>query len=899
MLEGTMRLSTFRKCASLGSLLLLLSYSFAFPLLFDIKPVHGAVSALMRPYKRPVFVGTRGDIEVNVTVPGRAVKIEIPREFVPVSAENDTSFVWSTINEDYWYYNVTDASKHFPYDPNAPWYVVIWSWNLTGFVSRQIVRFKNMIAPNLAGVYNVTIYVATTLTPMRKPIFPDKPTEIRPILVCQSRDWSTVTGYLKDMLVPPNGITIIAKGVVYAFNNDTQRREARALLNETTGFFNLTGLRPGKYYVEASAGYFPTTGYAYVLTRYPIMRILSLSQNETLDIPVERGARISGSIRYQDPMNKDIRSLTGNPWLTSLGYTARGILNWTLEAYDSKGKLVAKDFANTTDLTSDPFLLIIGRGRKYVGADPVGTVYCGIEIESYTLFAYVFAYVQKQVLPSPVLVVSHGQDVPNVQVLMTMGAVISGTIRFIRPKLPVLVLETPRQTEFRVCGTTGGNLFGGHVLVEGYRIWNKVSSLEGIFVRNGTLISGVTAYADQNTIRFHILGFNEYYNRSYSGKWIEKEYGLDPGTYNVKVYVRGYRQATNWNVTLGTGQNGTLTVDMEGGGAIKTMMVSGLAWPCTTRIQMLAQWLFFYATVPYRARVYHYDEGGLSYGYAEKILAPGQMGVSNVSAVTTFAGMNYDLAEVIFWGATPTVITPHTYEVKAFTYGYIQSNEAKVYVEYYCASARATMLVGCAMSATGVLLRSGIFYKLVENVTFRAEVLAGGGRLVGSEFGNASAPYSNIRISCRGFGGRGHFFFVTPDGVRYHDYGFGKDVYTIFIRRFGYLYRFEQVSYSANLPCLGDEYESVLRIPLLNKVFGIVRAPRNSDGKLIGLSWARIDVNGTEVSMSLDGYYWLFMQDGMGIVTCSIPFYFPKSSTIIISGGGEVEVSFDLDPAPF
>jgi hypothetical protein len=208
------------------------------------------------------------------------------------------------------------------------------------------------------------------------------------------------------------------------------------------------------------------------------------------------------------------------------------------------------------------------------------------------------------------------------------------------------------------------------------------------------------------------------------------------------------------------------------------------------------------------------------------------------------------------------------------------------------------MLVGCAMNATGVLMRSGVFYRLVENVTFRAEVSTGGGVLVGSEFGNASVPQSNIHIMCRGFGGRGHFFFVTPEGVRHNDYGFGKAIFVMTIRRFGYLHRFAEVSYSASLACYGDEIELILRIPLLNKVFGVVRGPRASDEKLLALSWARIDVNGTEVTMSLDGYYWLFMLDGMGTVTCSIPFYYNKSSTLTISGGGEIEVNFDLSRAP-
>ena len=336
-----------RKSASLGISLALVCSAVLPHLLFHMKPVYGNQSAVMRPSKWPVFVGTTGDVEVNVAVPGFAVKIEIPWEFVPVSSENDTSFVWSTITEDYWYYNVTDARQHFPYDPNAPWYVIVWSWNLSGFTPPQIVRFKNMVTPRLAGLYNVTLYVSTSLSPSRKPIFPTTPTEVLTILVCGSRDWATVYGYVHDR---DNGRVIKAKGVVYAFNVDTEEREARALVNVTTGFFNLTGIRPGTYWFEASAGYFSSTGFAYALTNQSQYGAIPLSEGSKLQVnmTVDRGATIRGSIRYHlnDPDRTIISSLS-HPWLISLGYSAKGILNWTVEARDSDGKLVAANSSNT------------------------------------------------------------------------------------------------------------------------------------------------------------------------------------------------------------------------------------------------------------------------------------------------------------------------------------------------------------------------------------------------------------------------------------------------------------------------------------------------------------------------------------------------------------------------
>jgi len=881
-----------RKSASLAVSLILLSSAVLPYFLFHIKPVYGNKSAVMRPSKWPVFVGTRGDIEINVTVAGFAVKIEIPWEFVPVSRENDTSFVWSTITEDYWYYNVTDMREHFPYDPNAPWYVIIWSWNLTGFTPPQIVRFKDMTAPSLAGLYNVTIYVSTSLSPTRKPIFATKPTENMTILVCRSRDWATVRGYVVDPEVPPNGIVVKAKGVVYAFNVETREREARALVNATTGFFNLTGLRPGNYFFEACAGYFPTTGFAYAVTNqsqwYPNPIPLSWRQNMTMNMYVNRGARISGSIKYQRPgIPGDIRSLSDHPWLVSLPYIA--ILNWTVELRDTNGKLIAIDYNITRNVPGgDPFFLVVGKGRKYVGVDPVATEFCGIGLGTYNLTAYVFAYVQKDPVMPLIQITQKGQDASR-NIYLKTGGVISGLIRFVQPGIPVVVLESPRQAELRVCGTNSSAIFGGHILVEVFRISDW--SLNGIFVRNGTFDSGVTIYADNNTIRFHILGFTEHYNRTWSGTWRRKDYGLDGGFYNVRVHIRGYMQATNENVTLVLGSNQTLTVNLAAGGAIKTTLVSGMAWPCTTRIQMTTNWLFLGAPVPYRARIYYYDANQFSYGYTERIIALGQPNVTFTTLTTVFGGMNYDLAEVIYWGAVPTVLSPRIYSLKAFTYGYIQSNWPSFYVEHYCSSARINMLIGCGMHITGVLIRAGVFYRLVENVSYRADVFDETGSLVGGEIGNATVGSSNIAFSCWGFGGWGHFFFVTPDGMRHYDYGVGKGNFTLSVRRFGYLYRFAQTNFPTfTFKCLALEVGYIQRVYLLNKLYGVVYGL--SDGMRLRVSWATVLVTDFgEVSMTLDGDYWVFMPDGRSGVQFSLVGYAGQGTGFIFAmGGGEIQL---------
>jgi hypothetical protein len=838
-----------------------------------------------------VFFGTTGDIEVNVTIPGFAVKVEIPREFVPIRSENDTSFVWSTITEDYWYYNVTDMAQHYPYDPNAPWYVIIWSLDLTGFFAPQIVRLKNMVAAPIAGLYNVTVYVATSLSSSGKPIFSQTPTEVLTILVCMSRDWAAVYGYVYDdfdKLGPK--ILVKAKGVVYGENQETGE-VARAFINATTGFFNLTGLRPGTYKFRASAGYFAATGCAYSLTPqlYPPMPLLE-RQRVYADFTVDRGGIVSGTIDYLDWIGDPIKSLD-HPWLKSLGFSAAGVLNWTVEAYDQNGKLIALDLGNTNGMFQDPFSLVVGKTWRYVGADPVGTEFCGIGRGAYNIVAHVFAYVQKQA-PPLVTISFPGQVLGAVSIRLRTGGVISGTIRFFNPSFSARALETPRQSEISVLSTSTGGFYGGNVLVEAYDLAS--SELRGVYLMNGTSRSGLTLYADQNTLTFHILGFSDYYNRTYSGFWRVKDCGLDGGSYSVKVKVRGYSQVSDWDVTLALGGDTTLSVDMVAGGAISVIAQSAIPWPGTYRMQMLVRWVLLELGGAYRARFYYYDRDGFSLGYTEAILRLGEQGVSEYSVAMIFTGMNYPLDQLIYLGWKPTCLSPGMYSVKAFLYGYLQVTVPTVFV-YGLARVLITLLVACETHATVILTRSEVFYPLAENVSYRVRVTDIYGNLKGGQIGNAMTEATSISFSCRGFGGLYHFFYVTPEGTRWYDYGIDKGNHTIVLERFGYHQMFERVSGTVQFNMLNTAIGFVWRAYLLNKIYGIVYGLNIF--WTFRLSWATILVESFgEATTSFDGAFWVFVPDGESMVKCSLVGYADQSKFEIARGGSAVGMEFVLEP---
>jgi hypothetical protein len=66
------------------------------------------------------------------------------------------------------------------------------------------------------------------------------------------------------------------------------------------------------------------------------------------------------------------------------------------------------------------------------------------------------------------------------------------------------------------------------------------------------------------------------------------------------------------------------------------------------------------------------------------------------------------------------------------------------------------------------------------------------GSLKGVDVVNATVNSSSFDFSTFGFYGRGHFFYVDPEGVRWNDYGLDTGNYTVNIPEFGYDRKFMQ-----------------------------------------------------------------------------------------------------------
>ncbi|MEM3501821.1 MAG: hypothetical protein QXH16_05430, partial [Candidatus Bathyarchaeia archaeon] len=551
-----------------------------------------------------MFFGTTGNINISLTEPGVAVKVEVPRMFLDgVVAKsnrqktNDTSFIESNISSDYYYYHVIDQSEYYPYDSNAPYTVEVQNPPLYlkpecsgvyyNFSPPKWILLKGLKAPNIAGIYNFTVYIASNVDSKGKPVYPDSPSKILQVPVSMREDPSHIYGYIVDSKAKKY---IKTKGVVYAVEVNTGA-VGRGFVDPATGFFNITGLYAGTYYLEGSAGYFQETGYAYVVTRsmanYPLGKGLSLDVG---NFTLNRGCIINGTLTYTDWSGNPIKPLD-SPYLKALNYQG---LNYTVELYDETGRIVASRTYKSGNVHRERYILWVRNGTRHVGYPASGTEYAGFGPGTYTVKIWVYGFILPSSQVKTVTFTGYGQTIDIGDSRLPYGGCISGWIRL--KSGPLGADESPIEGEAKSFGSTTGKHFGGNILVEMYR---SDGVLKGLTVLNRTLPDGKVQYAryssgDQTPLlRFYVLGFSEFYNRSYSGSWVigsypgpsPWDYGVEAGTYYLKVWIRGYIQENMVTFTVGDGGNTSITVDLRRGGSVQVTVTSNVVKPGTRKPQ--------------------------------------------------------------------------------------------------------------------------------------------------------------------------------------------------------------------------------------------------------------------------------------------------------------------------
>ncbi|MEM2902543.1 MAG: hypothetical protein QXO32_07445 [Candidatus Bathyarchaeia archaeon] len=877
-------------------------------------PIHLSGEATLKPSQGwGPFFNTVGDVKIDITETGVAVKIEVPREFLEGTPENDTSIVESNISNDYYYYKVVDQSKHYPYDRNAPYTVEVWNPPIylgpscTGayynFTPPKYILLRGLKAPNIAGVYNFTVYIAKSMESDGAPHYPSNPDKVLSVLVSMRENPSHIYGYVVDETARKY---IKAKGVVYAVEVHTGVI-GRGFVDPATGFFNITGLYAGEYRLIGSASYYPETGYAYAVTETSNTYIVGKSSGLYVwNFSLNRGCVITGHLTYVDQYNNPIRPLD-SPYLHALGYQG---LNYTVEVYDKNNVIVASQTYQSANNPTESYRLIIRNGTKHVGYPALGTEYAGFGPGTYTVKIWVYGFTLPKEQMKTVTLSGYGSHVDVGESRLPYGAVVTGEIRLFAS--PGRTLETPKEAEARTYGSKTGKHFGGNILIEMY---SSEGVLKGLTVLNRTQPDGVVQYADYSSgsqtplLRFHILGFSEHYNKSYSGVWVVGsypgpspwDYGLEPGSYYIRVWIRGYVQAAVSEFTLGKGGNTTVAVDMLRGGATQVTVMSMTSKPRTRIAQAPVRWRFMDWCPPPRLRVYFTDSSGLEVGYAESILKPGSPGVTDTTATLNFTGHNWNISEIIYQGRIPNALETDNYSVKAYTYGYVQTVEVIIYISLSQFTPTSfPLIIGNRIYGSIPLTMNGLFVTLTENVTIRPQVSLDGD-LKGVEVVNGTIGSSIFTFSTYGFYGRGHFHYVDPNGVRWKDYGLDVGNYTVHIPDFGYDRMFTQtLEVYANLPDLGYEVGVYYHIERMIKIYGLVTGETNTHPPIIPLNWATVEAKG-QIAYTVDGEYALHLPStGETVtVTYSIPGYLTTERMVLTNDQIQINVNLQQSGEPF
>jgi hypothetical protein len=281
-------------------------------------------------------------------------------------------------------------------------------------------------------------------------------------------------------------------------------------------------------------------------------------------------------------------------------------------------------------------------------------------------------------------------------------------------------------------------------------------------------------------------------------------------------------------------------------------------------------------------------------------------GVTTSSSFTIiFAGQNWSIRELLFFGLSPTHVTTDTYTIKAFTLGYVQLGPVTTPTELAGLSmSLVALLIGNEIGVTvPIFAQTNLFYRIPENDFVVGQAYnTTSGELTGAVNGNLTAGIPTLDLTLFGFGGmfqdttfvgQGHFFYVAPGGTRYYDYGFDVGNYTVQVPEFGFNRRFMQIS---SPPSVGFDdlfLERGVFVTLISMARIIQGIPSTDlvsgwtqDLRVIPLSWVRVEAtnsSGSRFVSTLDGRYdgagALSLPEGTYNITFSVAFYEPQTES--------------------
>ena len=156
--------------------------------------------------------------------------------------------------------------------------------------------------------------------------------------------------------------------------------------------------------------------------------------------------------------------------------------------------------------------------------------------------------------------------------------------------------------------------------------------------------------------------------------------------------LRGrFSEHATW-ITVSQGANQSATVRMVRGGAVQVTVGSYDNIPGTRNVQAKMPWRFLNFSIPIKARVYFYDNLSRTIGYSEVDLVEGKDNVTLYTFLVNFAGQNWSLREIWFYGDLPTHFSYGNYTLRGYTLGYVQQKPIS-FPENLCSVALSFMIL--------------------------------------------------------------------------------------------------------------------------------------------------------------------------------------------------------------
>jgi hypothetical protein len=309
----------------------------------------------------------------------------------------------------------------------------------------------------------------------------------------------------------------------------------------------------------------------------------------------------------------------------------------------------------------------------------------------------------------------------------------------------------------------------------------------------------------------------------------------------------------------------------------------------------------------------------------------GVNGVGSNSFRVEFAGQNWSLRNIWFYGSVPTHITDATYTILAYTLGYVD--------QYPGGVSLSNNLLGFSESSIVLFAANEIdltvpLFSTPQSFTTTPEYDHAIGQafstsLSGAETANLTAGVPSLSFTVFGFGGmdlgnttlcqtkvylkglvplcgQGHFYYVGPDGTRYFDYGLDVGSYTAQVPEFGFTTHFLQVltppviQFTDLLLQSGVVLQAIQMARVTQGVTGVVLGYTDFPTDVAPLTWAQVQATNSTYTRStptLDGNYdgvdGLFVPGGVYNVTFTDVQYQSQTTTVTLQWGG----SYALTPA--